>query len=74
MKNNLKQRIEKIGISTFFSGINPDRYIVIASPTSLQKIKKIKYELTKIDPVLLYTNEINFESNIDNLDKKHILV
>lgn len=70
MKSNLKQRIEKIGISTFFSGINPDRYIVIASPTSLQKIKKIKYELTKIDPVLLYTNEINFESNIDNLDKK----
>ena len=70
MKSNVKQRIEKIGINTFLSGINPDRYIVIASPTSLQKIKKIKYELTKIDPVLLYTNEINFESNIDNSDKK----
>ena len=70
MKSNVKQRIEKIGINTFLSGINPDRYIVIASPTSLQKIKKIKYELTKIDPVLLYTNEISFESDIDNPDKK----
>lgn len=70
MKSSVKQRIEKIGVNTFLSGINPDRYIVIASPTSLQKIKKIKYELTKIDPVLLYTNEISFESNIDNPDKK----